>query len=184
MALLELRNTPRQDVDTSPANIMFGRQTRSVVPKVINYSAPKNANFEKRQKRRLAIQHQYDKSAKDLPTLLINDRVFFQSPGRKRWIKGKIIRKINTRTYIVEAHNGQTYQRNRVHLRKDFGRHSNHTAFEHDDTLLPFSTNSTDHNTRECTRDTPTTQTHEQYVNTRPTRAQRLPAKFSEYVLY
>ena len=32
LALLEMRNTPRQDVNRSPAQIVFGRFTRSVLP--------------------------------------------------------------------------------------------------------------------------------------------------------
>jgi len=32
LTLLELRNTPRQDVRKSPAEIMFGRVTRSLLP--------------------------------------------------------------------------------------------------------------------------------------------------------
>jgi len=32
LALLEMRNTPRQDVNRSPAHILFGRFTRSVLP--------------------------------------------------------------------------------------------------------------------------------------------------------
>ena len=32
LALLEMRNTPRQDIQVSPAQILFGQATRSVIP--------------------------------------------------------------------------------------------------------------------------------------------------------
>ena len=32
LALLKIRNTPRQDILASPAKIMFGRPTRTVIP--------------------------------------------------------------------------------------------------------------------------------------------------------
>ena len=71
-ALLELRNTPRQDTGTSPAEMMFGRNTRSLLPSTGTKSTPsKKQVMMKRATRRLAIKNNYNKGARDLkrPTL-------------------------------------------------------------------------------------------------------------------
>ena len=41
LVFLELRNTSRQDMNICPSQIIFGRQTRSVIPKLIKHSSPK-----------------------------------------------------------------------------------------------------------------------------------------------
>ena len=59
LALLELRNTPCQDVRKSPAEIMFGRVTRSFLP-----TLPKpchKIDLNRRCKRQIAIKKYYDK---------------------------------------------------------------------------------------------------------------------------
>ena len=57
-ALLELRNTPRQDSNLSPAEMMFGRNTWSVLPE-INQQKP--VDCEKRISRKHAVRKSYDK---------------------------------------------------------------------------------------------------------------------------
>ena len=91
LAHLGLRNTIRQDVNVSPSQIIFGRQTRSVIPKLIKYSSPHAMNLEKRRKRQ---DKQYDKTAKNLPPVSVGDKIYFQSPDGKEWSKSEIIKKI------------------------------------------------------------------------------------------
>ena len=42
----------------------------------------------------------------------------FKSPN-KEWQKGQIVRKLGTRTYIIESPLGVLNKRNRVHIRPD-----------------------------------------------------------------
>ena len=64
-ALLELRNTPRQDTGIRPAEMMFGRNTRSPLPSTGTKSIPsKKQIMMKRAKRRLAIKSNYNKGAR------------------------------------------------------------------------------------------------------------------------
>ena len=61
-ALLELRNTPRQDTGISPAEMMFGNNTRLLLPSTGTKSIPsKKQVLMKRAKRRLAIKSNYNR---------------------------------------------------------------------------------------------------------------------------
>ena len=75
-ALLELRNTPGQDTGVSPAEMMFGRNTRSLLPSTGTKSIPsKKQVLMKRPKRRLAIKSNYDKET-DLTRLTPSQPVY------------------------------------------------------------------------------------------------------------
>ena len=117
LALLELRNTPRQDVQASPAQILFGHATRTIVPS--HYLKCTTFNHDHRQKRRLTVKRAYDKHTLASPPLQINQRILFQSPAKKGWEHGLIIEKLNSRSYVVQSRSGTKYRRNRVHIRID-----------------------------------------------------------------
>ena len=63
LALLELRNTPRQDCP-SPAQLLFGHQTRSVVPCLDRSNTLLRTDGKKRQKRKHSVKTNYDKTQK------------------------------------------------------------------------------------------------------------------------
>ena len=73
--LLKLCNTPRQDINSSSAQVLFGSLTRSVIPVCI----PKcnNFNHARHHDRRNAVKHAHDKHARPLPPLQIQQRVLF-----------------------------------------------------------------------------------------------------------
>ena len=64
IALLELRNTPREDIGLSPAQMLFGCETRSVLPCFKRQH--KSVVLEKRQNHK-EVTKCHDKGAKDLP---------------------------------------------------------------------------------------------------------------------
>lgn len=70
-------------------------------------------------KRQLKQQTYYNRGAKKLEQLSKGDRVKMQpfDLGKKKWIDGEVKRKVQRRSYEVEA-NGRTYVRNRRHLRE------------------------------------------------------------------
>lgn len=113
-ALLELRNTPRQDTGLSPAQMMFGRQTRSMIPEA---NRRKNLKIEKRSSRKLAIKKSYDKKARDLPVLEKGQSVYFEHKKGELWKKGKVVERLSNRSYIVKTESGSVYRRNRYHMR-------------------------------------------------------------------
>ena len=55
LAFLGLRNTPRQDVNISSSEIVFGRQTRSTIPTITLKSPLKNYCPNKQSNRREAV---------------------------------------------------------------------------------------------------------------------------------
>ena len=118
-ALLELRNTPRQDTGTSPAEMMFGRNTRSLLPSTGTKSIPSKIQvMMKRAKRRLAIKNNYNKGARDLKRLTPSQPVYYQyKEGRRpEWRRGTVRTEHSERSYIIDGRDG-VYRRNRVHLR-------------------------------------------------------------------
>ena len=59
LALLELSGTPRQDLNSSPAEIVLGRSTRTVIP--MHAKECVNFAFDCHSKRRNVVKCSYDK---------------------------------------------------------------------------------------------------------------------------
>ena len=123
-AFLELRNTPSQGVESSPAQRLLGRRTRAFIPTTANLLRPRGSEIMTREKQRMErIQMKqafyYNKTAKDLPVLHEGDTVRMKpfQLGKKKWGKAVVNRRLDERSYEVETNSG-TYRRNRIHLRK------------------------------------------------------------------
>ena len=117
-AILELRNTPRQNTGISPAEMMFGRNTRSLLPSTGSKSIPSKKQVQmKRAKRHLAIKSNYNKET-DLKRLTPSQPVYYQyNEGRRpEWRIGTVRTEHSERSDIIDGKDG-VYRRNRVHLR-------------------------------------------------------------------
>ena len=115
-ALLEHRNTPRQDVGLSPAELMFKRKTRSLVPSFNKH--PSNDPIEvRRQARKDTVKKSHDRKAQSLPELDVGQHIFFQHLEGRDWKFGEVSNILGPSTYEVKRPDGSTYRRNRVHLR-------------------------------------------------------------------
>ena len=117
-ALLELRNTPRQDTGASPAQLVFGRTTRAFIP-VLRYDADisKEDLRRRRNRRQAQVKNSFDRTTRKLPRLSPNQPVWFQKHGSgSSWSPAKI-RGASDRSYQIEADDGAVLIRNRVHLR-------------------------------------------------------------------
>jgi len=165
LALLELRNTPRQDIHSNPAQVLFEHATRSVIPVRI----PKCDHYDhvRRQSRRTAVKH---KHARPMSPLNIHQRVLFQSPAKKGWEHGIISHKLSDRSYFVKSNSGACYRRNRVHLRSD--KSDNFECDNFDITHPIFRNTTTEHNV-----------IHDSNARTRPTRERRPPSRFNDFVM-
>ena len=118
MALLEYNNTPRQNNGLSPAQMMFGRPTRALLPQLCKPS--QNFRHNEISDHNAKVKSQYDKHAHKLSPLFVGQKVFFQNPGKKGWNKGVITDIVGSRSYHVECIcSGAVYRRNRVHIRPD-----------------------------------------------------------------
>jgi len=135
LALLEMRNTPRQDVNRSPAHIVFGRFRRSVLPVFLKPCIALDVH------KRLTCRHQtkqcYDRRAIPLNTLHANRPVYFQHPPRKGWARGTIVCRIGPHSCIVKSIYGSTYKRNRVHIRPFTSRDTSRSEPQHHNTSMP-----------------------------------------------
>ena len=112
-ALLEQRNTPRQDTGLSPVEMMFGRKTRTMLPFLNKCN---ETNLE-RENRKLTVKKHHDKRARDLPKLKEGQSVFFEQKENENWKLGQIIDQYNPRSYVVQNEDGVKYRRNRVKIR-------------------------------------------------------------------
>lgn len=119
IALLEQRNTPRQDTGVSPAQMMFGRQTRSILPAVTTRSKTQNNIIQcKRDARRDTVKKWYNKRSKDLPPVPEGTNIYLQHRENKAWVPGKVLQRLGDRDYKVQTYADKAvYRRNRVHIR-------------------------------------------------------------------
>lgn len=123
MALLDVRNTPSQDTETSPAQKLMNRRMRTLLPTTHRLLQPHTVDG-KQTKLALKIRQQrqakyYNQSARDLPVLEEGEIVRMKPyrKGQKQWEKATITRRLDERSYDVETDTG-TFRRNRNHLRK------------------------------------------------------------------
>ena len=115
-AMLEQRNTPRQDTSLSPAEMMFNRRTRSFLPSMS--SSPKDPLVkEKREARKRSVKKAHDRKSRKLSEIDVGQSVFFQHTEGQNWKLGKVTDILGRNTYQVSGPNGGTYRRNRVHMR-------------------------------------------------------------------
>lgn len=117
LVLLEFRNTPISNTIASPAENLFNRKIRGIVP--INQKSfyPKvNQNLrEKLIEKQNKDKYFYNRNKKDLRPIETGEGVLFRI-GRF-WKKGIIKGKTNDRTYKIENENGRIFIRNRFHIK-------------------------------------------------------------------
>ncbi|XP_072178187.1 uncharacterized protein [Diadema setosum] len=121
LALLNIRNTPTQGVDSSPAQRFLGRRTRTIIPTVRPLLQPRGSNQTDMRQLRHNQQTQakyYDRKTKILPALHEGDVVRMKpfQPLDDKWRKARVQRRLDERSYEV-CSGGHTYRRNREHLR-------------------------------------------------------------------
>ena len=88
-AILEQRNTPRQDTALSPAEMMFNRKTRSFLPSLS--SKPKNTLVKgKRDARKRSVKTYHDRKSRKLSVIEIGQSVFYQHTEGQNWRWGKV----------------------------------------------------------------------------------------------
>ena len=115
-AMLEQRNTPRQDTGRSPAEMMFNRRTRSFLPSMSNNPMDPFVK-EKRKARKRSVKKAHDRKSRRLSKIDVGQSVFFQHTEGQNWKLGKVTDVLGPNTYQISDSNGGTYRRNRVHMR-------------------------------------------------------------------
>ena len=120
--LREFRNTPKA-YGQSPAEAMFGRMMRSVIPALSRtYEAPETPSKDIRDAKETEVKEKikdyFNSRTKPLSKLSIGTRVRVQNQVTKKWDKiGNIIAIGERRSYDVRLENGRVWTRNRRYLR-------------------------------------------------------------------
>ena len=123
LALLDWRNTPTEGMQSSPAQRMFGRRTRTLLPTSRELLEPQLVrDVRERKLQRKEVQTRYfNRNAKELPSLTNGDVVRMKpqaSDGKNRWIKAQVQQQVDVRSYAVRTEDGRLFRRNRRHLRQ------------------------------------------------------------------
>lgn len=116
IAMLEQRNTPRQDTGLSPAQLLFQKPTRTFLP-YVHKTKVDSKTKAKRESRKKSVKKAYDKNTRNLSQLEIGQSVYYQHSEGQQWKFGKVTGILGQRTYEVKGHDGGVYKRNRVHMR-------------------------------------------------------------------
>ena len=120
IALLNLRNTPTEGLNTSPAQRLFGRRTKSMIPTSEARMRPGYADTSQetalKEKRRTQST---PTNLRDLQRLDVGDTVRMQPirTGEREWKEATVKKAITSRAFDVETADGRHYRRNRRHLR-------------------------------------------------------------------
>jgi hypothetical protein len=126
LAILDIRNTPTQGFNTSPAQRLMNRRTHTLLPtkqsllqtNTVSQYHVHNEMLQQKQKQ----QFYYNQGTKDLQPLKNGDVVQIQPSAQtnKEWKKGIVKSKVNIRSFDVEV--GQiTFRRNSRHIRQTHG---------------------------------------------------------------
>ena len=129
-ALLQHRNTPLQDIDLSPAQLLYGRTLRDCIPTMAeaNKVRPEWRMVAEDRERALAKRNivnmeRYNEHTRYLPELHVGDAVAVQNqtgPRPNKWEKtGVIVESSGHRQYVVRMDgSGRCTLRNRRFLKK------------------------------------------------------------------
>ncbi|KAI5718308.1 hypothetical protein M8J77_019339 [Diaphorina citri] len=117
IGMLNLRNTPK-NFGPSPAQLLFSRVLNSKIPTQNKLLKPKIYKYDENYVRyRNSQETYYNKGAKNLEPLKVDQRVFFKKREDDLWTPGVISSTLeNPRSYNVMDEEGHEYRRNRVHI--------------------------------------------------------------------
>lgn len=183
-ALLEQRNTPIQGLNHSPAQMMLGRRTRTLLPTQPKLLKPSENQvpFAAIHKKAAMTKQCHDRSAKHLQPLQVGDSVrfdkFSSTHRNAKWEEGTVTDTCETapRSYKIQGPSGITYRRNRVHMQP-----SNSEPHEVDDSGLVEATETLTEEQEE-----PSTLAHaERQPSPRTSsRTRRPPTHLNDFVTY
>ena len=118
-AMLDYRNTPLEEINLSPAQLMMGRRLKTILPTTAPLLKPQVSDEYKRilTKQKKKQKQYYDvHSGKELPPLQPDEMIHMKIEDR--WIPAKVLYKHDSpRSYVVQSKEGRKYRRNRRDIR-------------------------------------------------------------------
>ena len=118
LALLDWRNTPSENLKLSPAQLMFGRRTRTLMlstPTLLK-SMQSEETAGRLQRAQEKQSYYYDKQARQRPCLSTGQTVRVKIDDTD-WRKAEVEKVLPFRSYVVRTEDGSTYRRNAKHVR-------------------------------------------------------------------
>lgn len=118
--LMEYRNTPISELIPAPAEILFKRKVKSLIPSMSNSKVKDTSQIKEELIKRSEKQKiVYDRTARKGEHFEVGDKVWIQIRNENKfWSKGLIIEKgTNDRNFKVKVVNGGTLLRNRRFLK-------------------------------------------------------------------
>ncbi|XP_022810492.1 uncharacterized protein LOC111347518 [Stylophora pistillata] len=120
LALLEWKNTPSEGLQSSPAQRVFGRRTRTLIPTTSQLLKPKIVEevLDKLFRRKHLQEKYYNIRAKELPPLNSGEAVPVKPTDKSdQWYKARVEKQVDVRSYDVRTEDGRLFRRNRRQLR-------------------------------------------------------------------
>ena len=121
LSILEYRTTPVDGL-ASPAQLLMGRQLRSVLPTTSKHLEPKTINPDevtaKRQHLQASQKNYYDRTSHQMSSVRTGDNVYVKLTKDENWKPAQVVAQSSTpRSFSVQTEGGQIYRRNRRHIR-------------------------------------------------------------------
>ena len=113
LGLLNVPNTPKQNIGPSPAQILLGRRTNTLVPTLIKKL---KAQYDVNEYKNDAKANAYENvKSRDLTKRSADDNVRIQpiKSGQNEWREETVDKALSNSSYIVKTSDGRSYQRNR-----------------------------------------------------------------------
>ena len=121
LALLIWRNTPTEGLNSSPAQRLFGRRTRTLLPTSSKLLKPKLVpTVGRKQARKRRQENYFNRNTTKLPALKQGAtlRVLLNPESKPtKWHKANVIQRVSQCSYMLITEDGGVFRRNRVHLR-------------------------------------------------------------------
>jgi hypothetical protein len=121
LGLLNYRNTPLENVGKSPAQLLLGKRTRTLVPTSSSLFKPSFNSYPEITQRKEDIRQkksECERKKNALPEYKQGDVVYMQPhKSNETWKKAVVTKTLTPRRFEVTTDNGQTYVRNRMFLR-------------------------------------------------------------------
>ena len=141
MTLLQLRNMPIDEKGTTPAELMYSRKVRNLIPNFTKKKIQFNKYSKILRKRQEQQKIYYDRGSKELKQFNIGDNVKIHNENKTKPHNDGIITNIdsNPRSYEIKTENGNIIKRNRKDLTKGIAFNENR---DYIDDMNPLSSES------------------------------------------
>ena len=188
LALLDQCNTPTESLESSLAQRLMSRCTRTLLPTASNLMYPKipgNVNAKQKLKRQKAKWY-HDRTLRTLPELQVGQEVRVAPLQRNQsWKTGTCIKKLPDRSYVVKAgSDNQVFRQNREFLKPAAQPTEQPKPVESSDSQLSKSVNQPSKQDVNSANHEPKPTLMPQTVPVKKTRTRvvKPPSRFSDFV--